>query len=108
VDSAGAAANQSGFCPGEYTSTVVALYYHFKTMNVEGCNLMNVETTEGLGSVATNKAKVFAYIDPELKEGLEQLAERRNRSVSNLVETLIQQEIEKAKEAGELNGKANK
>jgi molybdopterin-guanine dinucleotide biosynthesis protein A len=52
--------------------------------------------------VATNKAKIFAYIDPDLKEAIEALAEVRNRSVSNLLETIARDEIEKAKISGEL------
>lgn len=52
--------------------------------------------------VATAKAKVFAYIDPDLKKQLEDLAEKRNRSVSNLIETLVMEEVERAKSNGEL------
>lgn len=66
---------------------------------------MDVEIFEEWGVVPTNKAKVFAYIEPELKEKLERLAERRNRSISNLLETLIREEIEQAEEKGELNEK---
>ncbi|WOB41728.1 ribbon-helix-helix protein, CopG family [Thermoleptolyngbya oregonensis NK1-22] len=52
--------------------------------------------------MATSKAKVMAYIEPELKEDLERLADVRNRSISNLLETLIRDEIERAKSTGEL------
>lgn len=44
----------------------------------------------------------MAYIEPELKEDLERLADVRNRSISNLLETLIRDEIERAKSTGEL------
>jgi len=57
---------------------------------------------EELFEVATSKAKVFAYVEPELKEKLERLAERRNRSVSNLLETLIREEIEQAEKEKEI------
>ena len=63
---------------------------------------MDIESIEGWETVPTNKAKVFAYIEPELKEQLERLAERRNRSISNLLETLIREEVEQAKDNGEL------
>ncbi|HIK39970.1 hypothetical protein [Thermoleptolyngbya sp. M55_K2018_002] len=52
--------------------------------------------------MATSKAKVMAYIEPELKEDLERLADVHNRSISNLLETLIRDEIERAKSTGEL------
>lgn len=61
-------------------------------------NLFHKELSE----VATSKAKVFAYVEPELKEKLERLAERRNRSVSNLLETLIREEIEQAEKTKEI------
>ncbi len=57
-------------------------------------------------SVATSKAKLFAYISHEDKADLEQLAQIRNRSVSNLIETLVKDEIAKAKAAGELKDQA--
>jgi hypothetical protein len=59
--------------------------------------LKNLEATVG-----TNKAKIFSYIDPELKEELETLAVIRNRSVSNLLETMARQEVERAKLTGEM------
>lgn len=52
--------------------------------------------------MSTNKAKVFAYIDPELKVKLERLAERRNRSISNLLETLVREAVEYAEKASEI------
>jgi hypothetical protein len=39
--------------------------------------------------VATKKPKVSIYLPPELKEELDTWAEEENRSVSNLVETVI-------------------
>ncbi|MBD2023805.1 ribbon-helix-helix protein, CopG family [Leptolyngbya sp. FACHB-711] len=63
---------------------------------------MDNETLEGFGIVPTSKAKIFAYVEPELKEKLERLAERRNRSVSNLLETLIREEVEQAERTGEI------
>jgi hypothetical protein len=53
-------------------------------------------------SVATSKAKLFAYVTHRDKADLERLADLRNRSVSNLIETLVKEEIARAKAAGEL------
>lgn len=63
---------------------------------------MSIESLAGIGIVPTSKAKVFAYIQNELKEDLERLAEVRNRSISNLLETLIKAEVDQAKASGEL------
>lgn len=52
--------------------------------------------------VATNKARLVAYCDPEVKEKLERLAEARLRSLSNLIESVLVEEIAKAERAGEL------
>lgn len=62
---------------------------------------MVVGVTSGQ-SVATKKPRVVVYLDESLKELLELLADKRNRSVSNLLETLAKQEIEQAKQKGEL------
>lgn len=53
--------------------------------------------------VATKKPRVVVYLDESLKQVLEDLADKRNRSVSNLLETLAKREIEQAKASGELN-----
>ena len=50
----------------------------------------------------TDKAKVGTYIDQDLKADLEKLAELESRSVSNFVELLIKQAVEKAKAEGKL------
>ena len=52
--------------------------------------------------VTTTKAKAMILMKPEVKADLERLAKARNRSMSNLVETLVMEEIERAKESGEL------
>ena len=54
-------------------------------------------------SVATKKPRVVVYLDESLKELLEVLASKRNRSVSNLLETLAKHEVEQAKSRGELS-----
>lgn len=54
-------------------------------------------------SVATKKPRVVVYLDESLKELLETLADKRNRSVSNLLETLAKQEVEQAQANGELS-----
>lgn len=52
--------------------------------------------------VATDKAKLFAYVDPELKDKIERLASIRLRSVSNLVEAVMHDEVRRAEQSGEL------
>lgn len=58
-------------------------------------------------SVATKKPRVVVYLDESLKELLELLADKRNRSVSNLLETLAKQEVEQARIRGELSDVGN-
>lgn len=58
-------------------------------------------------SVATKKPRVVVYLDESLKELLELLADKRNRSVSNLLETLAKQEVEQAQAKGELSDVGN-
>ncbi len=53
--------------------------------------------------VATNKARLVAYCDPETKEKLEKLAELRLRSLSNLIESVLVEEVAKAEANGELD-----
>lgn len=43
--------------------------------------------------MTTKKPKVSIYLPPELKEELDTWAEEENRSVSNLVETMIRDAI---------------
>ncbi|WP_371723627.1 ribbon-helix-helix domain-containing protein [Dolichospermum sp. UHCC 0352] len=43
--------------------------------------------------MATKKPKVSIYLPPELKTQLEDWAEEENRSVSNLVETVLKDAI---------------
>lgn len=45
--------------------------------------------------VVTKKPKVSIYLPPEIKEELDNWAEEENRSVSNLVETIIRETITK-------------
>ncbi|NJR50648.1 MAG: hypothetical protein HC780_14830 [Leptolyngbyaceae cyanobacterium CSU_1_3] len=52
--------------------------------------------------VATNKARLVAYCEPEIKEKLERLAETRLRSLSNLIESVLVEEVAKAEASGEL------
>lgn len=58
-------------------------------------------------SVGTKKLRVVVYLDESTKELLELLAGKRNRSVSNLLETLAKQEVEQAKAKGELKNADN-
>lgn len=54
-------------------------------------------------SVATDKARVVAYCDPQTKKRLEKLAAQRLRSLSNLVEAVLVEELARAEESGELS-----
>jgi predicted transcriptional regulator len=61
--------------------------------------VVNATRTKG---VATKLPRVVFHVPEELKEELEQLANKRRRSVSNLVRTLVEEAVEKAKKRGEL------
>ena len=50
----------------------------------------------------TDKAKLFAYVDPSLKAKIERLADLRLRSVSNLVESVMAEEVARAEKSGEI------
>lgn len=54
-------------------------------------------------AVPTKRPRVVVYLTDELKDDLERLAFKRNRSVSNLLETLAKEEVEKAKAGNELS-----
>lgn len=53
-------------------------------------------------TMATDKARLSLYMDRQIKEKAEKLAEARRRSLSNLIETVMLKEIEKAEKAGEI------
>ena len=61
-----------------------------------------MKPTSTESTVTTNKLKAIILLKKEVKRDLERLSKSRNRSMSNLVETLIMDEIKKAKESGEL------
>jgi hypothetical protein len=52
--------------------------------------------------VATKKARVVTYLDWEIKEKAERLAATRRRSLSNLLEVLIEDAVKEAEATGEL------
>jgi cytidylate kinase len=52
------------------------------------------------GLVATKKARVVAYLEPEMKERAEKLARSRKRSLSNLLEILIEREVLNSEQGG--------
>lgn len=58
--------------------------------------------------MATNKPRVVVYLDNDLKVALEELAIKRNRSISNLLQTLAKEEIRQAQASGELTEIAQK
>ena len=53
-------------------------------------------------NVATNKARIVSYVEPEIKEKLEKLADARLRSLSNLIEAALVEEVARAEASGEL------
>jgi predicted transcriptional regulator len=56
-------------------------------------------------SVATDKARIVTYCSHEMKRKLEKLADLRFRSVSNLIEAVLAEEIARAEANGELPAK---
>ena len=53
-------------------------------------------------TVATDKRKISAYLEDSLKEDAEKLAKLQKRSLSNLIEILLQEAVDKAKSEGKL------
>jgi predicted transcriptional regulator len=53
-------------------------------------------------SVVTAKKRMSLYLDEALKSDLERLAKIRKRSLSNLIEVLCEEELERARKDGEL------
>lgn len=47
--------------------------------------------------MATNLVKTMVYMPPDLREVLEKIAKRENRSLSNLIVTVMQRYAEEAK-----------
>jgi len=53
-------------------------------------------------AMPTDKAKLMVYLDPNYKDGLGQLPALENRSMSNYVETLIIEAVDKAIQSGKI------
>lgn len=53
--------------------------------------------------VVTRKNKVSAYLPDDLKSDADRLAEVEKRSLSNLIEVLLQDAVDKAKRDGRLD-----
>lgn len=51
--------------------------------------------------LATDKKKVSAYLEPDLKEDADALAKSRRMSLSTLIAVLLDREIKAAKNSGE-------
>ena len=49
------------------------------------------------------KKRMSLYLTPSLKEDLEKLAKARSRTISNTVEVLVLEAVEKAKKQGEID-----
>lgn len=61
---------------------------------------MNDPISEQSQTVATDKARLMIYLEPDYKRLLEQLAEVHSRSMSNFVEVLIKEAADKAVKDG--------
>jgi predicted HicB family RNase H-like nuclease len=48
--------------------------------------------------MSTNLIKTMVYMPPELREALEGMAEKENRSLSNLIVTLLQRAVDEHKD----------
>lgn len=53
-------------------------------------------------TVTTDKKRISLYVEERLKIELEALAKSRRRSLSNLIEVLCEEVVEKAKQDGEI------
>ncbi|WP_079681648.1 ribbon-helix-helix domain-containing protein [Planktothrix sp. PCC 11201] len=53
--------------------------------------------TQSAKAVPTNLSKTMVYMPDELKEALVKWAKRENRSLSNLIVTLLQESVKNAK-----------
>ena len=51
-------------------------------------------------TLVTSKKKVSTYLSEDLKEDAERLAALEKRSLSNLIEVLLQDAVDKAKKEG--------
>lgn len=53
-------------------------------------------------TVTTDKKRISLYVEERLKIELEALAKARRRSLSNLIEVLCEEAVDKAKQEGEI------
>ena len=53
-------------------------------------------------TVTTDKKRISLYVEQELKTALEALAKAKKRSLSNLIEVLCQEAVDKAKQKREI------
>jgi hypothetical protein len=53
--------------------------------------------------LVTDKKKVSVYLNERLKKDAEKLAKSEFRSLNNLIEVLLQEAVEKAKEDGKIS-----
>ena len=53
-------------------------------------------------ALSTDKKKISAYLDEDLKNSAESLAKSRGMSLSTLVAFLLSKEVREAKQSGEL------
>lgn len=53
-------------------------------------------------TVTTDKKRISLYVEERLKVELEALAKSRRRSLSNLIEVLCEEAVDKARQEGEI------
>lgn len=65
--------------------------------------MTKIKSVQKPSMAETKRPRVVAYLDDEeMKQKLEILADRRCRSVSNLLLALVRNEIEQAEKSGEI------
>ena len=60
-------------------------------------------TVQILKSVGTKLPRVGAYINPQLKTDLENLAKKEQRTLSNFIAVVLQRVIDEARQKGEID-----
>jgi hypothetical protein len=66
-----------------------------------GTKIMAVATMDR--RMPIKKPKLSLYLPDDLKESISRLSEVRNRSVNNLIETVMRDEVKRAIASGELD-----
>lgn len=62
-----------------------------------------IMTVQILKNVGTKLPRVGAYISPQLKTDLENLAKKEQRTLSNFIAVVLQRVIDEARQKGEID-----